>query len=292
MQKRSHTEISSLIVFLSILTIVIQFAAYYFFASIYVILGVALLTMIICSHILLEQSQTYESSFIFTTLTLFISVIITILTYFSRDQLFPYSNILIGINVINWYIPSIYCYIRNMFDYGSRIENYTHYFRNSSIVFIIFYFGLLLYGNFASDAFPWAYQAMAEHANFTPFWSLAIQIEDYLNKMIPIGDIIVYLCSRILTFLPYGFFVILLLRRQSRILRFFTLLIFPLALELFQYFIVPERCDIDDVIYALIGGLLGAILFHLTNTIFRAVSGKNFLAKNSDFRYSNSSLHF
>jgi hypothetical protein len=293
MQKRSHIETSALIVFLSILTILIQFAAYYFFASIYIILGIACLVTIVCSHILLEQTLSFESCFIYDLLILFISVVITFLTYFGNDNnIFPYTNILLWLIVINWLIPTLHCYLRNMLEYGNRIEDFTAFFRNSSILFNLFYLGILLYASFAGDAFPWMYRAVAEKANLTPFWSIATQIEDYMNHMIPLGDIITYLASRILLFFPYGYYSILLLRRRPRFVRFLALLLFPVILELLQFFLYPTRCDIDDVIYALIGGLLGASWFHLNNVIFRAVSGKAFLAKDTDFRYSKSSLHF
>lgn len=293
MQKRSHMEISSLIVFLSIITILVQFTAYYFFASVYIILGISSLVIIISTHILLEQSLTYESNFVYSILTLFISIIVTMLTYFGQEAYFiPFTNILYGIIAVNWLVPTVHCYIRNMFDYGTRIENFNSFFRNISFVFLLFYLGILIYGSFAEEAFVWAYRAVADKANFTPFWSIATQIEDYINHMIPLSDIITYLFSRILVFIPYGFYCILILRRRAKLIRFFILFLLPAILELFQYFIIPVRCDIDDVIYAFIGGVIGALLFHLTNAIYRAISGKNFLAKDSDFRYSNSSLHF
>jgi glycopeptide antibiotics resistance protein len=59
-----------------------------------------------------------------------------------------------------------------------------------------------------------------------------------------------------------------------------------------QYIFFPARCDIDDVIYGLLGGLLGSLGFFLLNLIFKAFSGKEFLAKDPAYRFSNSSLHF
>ena len=293
MKNHSHIEVSSWIVILGILTILTQFTAYYFFSSVYIVVGISSLALIICTHILLEQSQSYESSFIYALLTIFISLVITLLTYFGKEQEFiPYTDLLIGIVALNWFIPTLHCYIRDMFGYSTRVENFKAFFRNSSIIFILFYTGLLIYASFARDAFPWAYRAVAEQANFTPFWSLATQIEDYLYKMIPISDIFSYLGSRIFIYLPYGYYITLLLRRQTRVLRFVLLLFLPVIIELLQFILIPTRCDIDDIIYAFIGGLFGALWFYLNNFFFRMISGKNFLAKNSDYRYSKSSLHF
>lgn len=293
MRRRSNMEISSMIVFLSIISILLQFGAYYFIASPYIILGISSIVIIICAHILLEQSLTYESCTIYTILNLFISTIVTLLTYLGTEtKLLPFSNTLFGIIAVNWLVPMVYCFIRNMFDYGSRIEKYPSFYRNISIIFILFYIGILIYGSFGKDAFPWAYRMKSVDYNLTPFWAIATQIEDYINRLIPLSDILTYLFSRILIFIPYGFYGILLLRNNAKIFRFLYLLLLPSAIELFQYFLIPARCDIDDIIYAFIGGVLGALLFHLINAIYRGVSGRDFLSKDSDFRYSGNSLYF
>lgn len=293
MQKHSHMHITSLIVFLSILSILIQFAAYYFFISTYAIAGIACLVTIICTHILLEKTLTYEACFIYTLLLVFISTVITIFTYFGSDQYFiPYTDALLWIVAVNWFIPTLHCFIRNMFDYGVRIENFNAFYRNNSIIFLVYYFAIIIYGLYFKNAFPWAYTFAAEDANFTPFWSLATQIEDYMNHMIPMSDIWVYLASRIFMYCPFGFYIVVILRKKSRLLRFLSLLILPIIIELLQYILIPERCDLDDIIYALVGGILGALFFHLTNVIYRAISGKNFLTRESDYRYSHGSLHF
>jgi glycopeptide antibiotics resistance protein len=293
MGRRSHMELSSIIVFLGILSILLQFAAYYFFASPYLVLGISSLVVIICAYILQEQSLTFESCFIYTTLILFISIIITSLTYLeSEASIMPFSNTLYGIIVVNWFIPTLYCLVRNLFDYSSRLENFVSYYRNVSILFILFYIGIIIYGSFGENAFPWAYPSVLNNKSLTPFWSLATQIEDYINQLIPISDILTYLFSRIFTFVPYGFYSILLLRNTSKFIRFISLLIFPSIIELLQYYIIPGRFDLDDVIYALIGGIVGALLFHLINTIYYVISGRPFLIKDSANRYSNSTLHF
>lgn len=293
MRRRSHMEISSMIVFLSIISILLQFTAYYFLVSPYLILGISSLIVIICTHILLEQSLTYESCTVYTILLLFISIVITLLTYLATDaNLLPFTNTLFGIIAINWFIPMIHCFVRNMLDYGSRIEKFNAFYRNISIIFILFYMGILMYISFADNSLPSIYHVKSHQQNFTPFWWVATQIEDYLNEMIPLSDIVAYLLSRILIFVPYGYYGILILRNRSKLARLLFLLILPFIIELIQYFILPTRCDIDDVIYAFIGGSIGALLYYLVNTIYRIISGKDFLTRDSDYSYSNSTLHF
>ena len=136
MQRRSYIQISSLIVFLSIITILGQFAAYLFFASSYLILGITCLLTIICMTILIEQTLSYEPCFIYTFLTLFVSLIVAILTYLSNENPFiPFTNTLIFMVVFNWLIPYLYSMIRCMFDYGPRFEGFPSFYRNINIIF-------------------------------------------------------------------------------------------------------------------------------------------------------------
>ena len=293
MQRHSNTHISFLIVFLSILTIMVQFTAYFFFASEYLVLGISCLISIISISILLEQSLSYEPCFIYTFLTLFVSLIIAILTYYSKGQSFiPYTNTLLIIVAINWLIPTLNGMVRCMLDFGPRFEGFHSFYRNNSIIFMLFYISFLIYSSFVFGAFPWANATTLIAANFTPFMNLATLIERYINYQASLISIVLYLISRIIIYLPYGYYCTLILRRKSRLQRILSLLILPIIIEILQFFYYNQRSDIDDIIYGFLGGILGALLFHLINLIFRTISGKNFLAKESDYRYSNSSLHF
>ncbi len=293
MQRRTHIQASSLIIFLSIITISIQFVIYYYFAAFYVIWGVAILLTLISCHLLLEQTSTYVACFNYSSLILFISAVIILLSLLNRDQVFlPYSGTMLGIAVIDWLLPCLYCFIRNILDYGTRFEDYNSFYRNHSLLFFVIYLIVLCYGFFGANAFPLAYRGTLDAANIMPFEAITILIEDYLYGIIPLSDILVYLLVRILVFLPYGFQATLLLRRQSRLPRFLALFFLPVILEIAQYIIIPQRADIDDIIYAMIGGILGSLLYYLCNLIFRTFTGKNFLANDTDYPFTNSGLHF
>ncbi len=293
MQRRSYIQVSSLITLLSIITIIIQFVVYHYIAVDFLICGIAALISLLCCHILLEATSTYEACFNYSSLVLFISFIITFLSYLGKDQAFlPYTGAMLGILVSNWLIPCLYCFLRNMLDYGTRFENYSSFFRNHSLLFFLVYLGVIVYGMFAEGAFPFAYQGALGSANIIPFEAITILIEDYLYDIIPLSGVLTYLLIRILIFLPYGYQVTLLMRRQPRLLRFISLLILPIILEVLQYITIPNRFDIDDIVYAIIGGVLGSILFYLSNYIFRSITGNNYLAKDKDYPFANSKLHF
>jgi glycopeptide antibiotics resistance protein len=196
---------------------------------------------------------------------------------------------MLGIAFINWLVPMLHSFFRYMLDYGTKTDEFPEFYRYSSILFLLFYIIVLIYGNFAKDAFPWAYREAVSTANLNPFHIISARIESCIYGQLPLNDIITYLASRILTYLPYGFFIALVLRGQNRVVRFFSLLFVPFLIEVLQYFMIPGRCDIDDLIYALLGGLLGSFLFFLTNVLFRTVSGRDFLMKDTVYR---NSLHF
>lgn len=293
MQRRTNIQISSLIIMLSMLTILVQFAAYYFFDAFYIIWSISGLISIICCHILLEQSTTYETCFNYSLLNIFVNLVIIILTYYAKDDIFlPYTGVMLGIAVINWLVPVLHCFLRYMFDYGTRIDDFNDFYRNISAVFLLFYFAVIIYGSFIKAAFPWAYPAVTDSYNFLPFGVITAQIEDYIYNNTTLNVILTYLLSRIILFVPYGFYIGLLLRRQARLPRFFALLLLPFVIEVIQYILIPKRCDIDDLIYALIGGLIGSLCFFLLNLIFKALSGKDFLTKETEYRFANSFLHF
>lgn len=294
MQRRITIQTSSLIILLSILTIIAEFIAYYLFDSIYLILAITCLLSIISCHILLQVTATYEACFQYSVLTLFISLMITFISYFGKVQvLLVYTDAMLILAAFNWIIPLLHCFLRYMIEYGVRLEGFLTFYRNTSILFLSFYFVILFYGAFATNAFSWAYPKVFDSFNLFPFGIISAQIEDYLYGNISLSEILTYLLTRILPFLPFGFYSALLLSGRKHLTRFLALLLFPLSIEILQIIIVPARCDIDDIIYALMGGYLGVLIYFLVNLIFKAFTGKNFaLNDNQHYGYGNSRLHF
>lgn len=293
MQRRTNSQISSLLVLVSILTIILQIASYCFFGYNFIVLIISMVISVICCHILVEQAVSYGICFDYSILTIFMGLIVLVLACFSNDHAFiTYSDILAGIIVINWLLPVLYCFIRNMIEIGSHVEDYPVFFCKSSILFLLTYLFILVYGSFDNVAIPSVYKSTNDFINLTPFWSISVQIEAYLSGKMPISDIILYLCSRILIFVPYGYYCVLLLRRKSKLIRLLSLLVLPFLIELFQGVLNSSRCDIDDLIYALIGGLLGTLFYYLMNSLYKVISGKDFLEKGNKYRMSGPPLHF
>lgn len=295
MPRRSNTNISFLIVMLSMVTILVQFIAYYFIASPYIIIGLSSIVSILSTHILLNKSLSYETDFIYSFLTLFVSLIVTLLTYYSKDQsIIPYSSLLFAIVFINWFVPNLHCFIRNMIDTSSRIGGYQSFYRNNSIVFILFYIGIIIYGFVFPEDIQWFYPTpfISFQGNLLPFNILSTQIELYIYNQLPLSEILIYLISRVAFYGPYGFYITLISRKRSRVVRFLLYLLFPIVIETIQYIYSPSYFDIDDIIFGLMGSILGGLLFQLKNHIYRMFSGQDFLAVNRGYRNLNRPLHF
>lgn len=292
-QRRTNLQISSTIIILSILTIMLQFTAYYLFEAFYIVWGISCLISVLCCHIALQQAASYEACYCFSLLTIFISLVITGVVYLGDVQTFlPFTGVMIGIVIINWLIPVLHCIIRYIFDYSTRVDDFYIFYRNISIIFLLFYLGLLFYASFANNSFGWAYPVKATSFNLLPFETIATLIEDYLYGLSSLNIITTYLLCRILIFVPYGFYIRLILYNQTRLKRLFAIMLLPFFIELMQYIIIPTRCDIDDIIYAAVGSVIGSLAFFLFNLIVRAITGRDFLIKNNDYHFAHNSLHF
>jgi glycopeptide antibiotics resistance protein len=291
--RRSSNLITTLIILLSILTVTFQFSAYYFLGATLVTFVIAILLSLISSHIFLEQSLNYEPCFSYSLLNVFISVVIIILSYYGTEESFiTFNPYLLFFVLINWFIPTIYCIIRCLFDHGPKYKRFKSFYRNNSIVFIICYIATIIYVFFLNDNSNQFNNISLQVLNFIPFLSFATFIEDYLNGVISFSVILNYWAQGILLFIPYGFYIILLFKNTTRISRFLLLLLLPVIIEALQWFTNRGRVDIDDVILGLLGGFIGGLCYHLLNSIFNNVKDEDFLHERSAYSFYRNSLHF
>ncbi len=293
MQRRSNIQASSLIISLSMLTIFLQLTGYYYIHSTFILWTASVLMNALCCHILQQRTFTFNATFHYSLLNMFMILLVIVLTYGSKDSLLPYSGILLGIAVISWLVPALSGLLRHLLTYGVVLEDYKEFFRNTSIVFILFYTIVLLVGSFGANAFPWAYRNIPESANLVPLKTLTNLIENYtLDGSSTFSEILSYLLPRLFLYLPYGFYIALAVRKYSVIHKLLLLISLPLVIEILQYFIINRRSDIDDFIFAFLGGILGIFTFFLVNLIFRVVTGKEFLKKETGLHYTGNLLHF
>lgn len=101
--------------------------------------------------------------------------------------------------------------------------------------------------------------------NLVPFKT----IRNYYRVFGPSGDLFwVNIIGNIMMFVPWGFGLLLLWKKNRRILRllFFSAML-PLLIECSQLFI-NRQVDADDFILNFIGGILGGLLFALFAKLF------------------------
>lgn len=285
--QRSPIRIATFIILFSILTVLVQFGVYYFLGSAILIYSLAAFVCLLFSYIFLEQTLSYESCFSYSLLNIFICAVIILLSYFSsKDSLLPYRPDLILFIILNWFIPLLYCIVRNLTDRSFKYAGFHAFYRNTNIVFILFYMGLLVVLLFLKN------RSRTDAVNLIPINTIATLIDDYLNGYVTIGEVIKYFLPGIALFLPYGFYTILLLRYRGRLIRFLALLILPVAVEILQQVFLFGKADVDDVLLGLLGGFIGGLLYHLLNRIYRLVTDEDFLCDRPHYSYLGNSLHF
>ncbi|WOO35244.1 VanZ family protein [Anaerocolumna sp. AGMB13020] len=285
----SHT--TTAVILFSILTIVLEFAAYYFFKhspATFIITG---LMALIITHVVLSLSYQFEACFSYQLLHVLIWGIVLFLLHTGNGSDFiTFSPLLFLFPAIHWGICVLYCIFRNLMDESTRFTNFRGYFIGSSIVFLLLYSVFLCFWLFLNNTDS-SYQSDLKAVNFVPFLTLAGFITDFLDKELTLSQIFSFLADKILVYLPYGFFIVLTARRNTRLVRFALLLLFPVAAEILQRVLLLGKGDLEDVLYGLLGGLAGGLCYHLLNRIYDDHKGEIFLENHRRRSYS-SSLRF
>ncbi len=288
-----RSSIATQIILFSLLTVLVQFSAYFFLGSTLLVYGIAALLALLFSHVFLEQTLSYESCFNYSLLNIFLCVIIILLSFFGNSDYFViYDSYLLLFIALNWFIPTLYCIIRNLMDRNPKYMDFNVFYHNISVLFIFFYVAFLIFTLFFQNKASVLYYTDFRSINFVPFLTLATLIEDYLSGYTALKTIILYLVQGIIPFMPYGFYATLLLRYQSRLFRFIVLLILPVLVEILQRVFLLGMVDIDDVFLAVTGGFIGAICYHILNSVYRFVTDEDFLFERTHYSFPHNSLHF
>lgn len=291
--QRSPLHVVTLIILLSIISVAVQFSLYYFLGISVLTFVVSGILILICSHIFLEHTLSYESIFSYTLLNTLICIIIIGLSYFNEGSSFiNYNSILLLFIILNLFLPVIYSTVRTLFDHGHKYIDFKSFYYNCSILSVILYIGIIVNFLFVTNKNYIIYYSDFQKINFVPFLTLATLIEDYIGGYMPISSIINYLLLGILIYIPYGFYISLFLRSQRRQLKFLCLFLLPIIIEGLQKVLSLGKCDMDDIILGVIGGILGVILYFLLNQSFRFVKDEDFLQERSRYSFYRNNLHF
>lgn len=283
MQRRS-IKITTLLILFSLFTIFIEFGAIYFIDNIFLVFGICAVLVIFFNHIALELSISYDANFIYNIATILESSICILFLFFKpNNPVLPFKSYYILLIAINWFFPVLYCIFRNLLDKGPRYINFTAFFRNMSVLFFVFYLAI---GALKLFIQPWVLLNLELPANklsYIPFYTIASHIEGYYYNTNGIKELLLYVSKYIIFFIPLGFYLNLLMKHTSIILRYLVVLFIAVLIEGAQYITGVGRCDIDDILLIIIAYVIGSILYKILNSIYYATKDYNFLEEPSPY---------
>ncbi|MDF2474183.1 MAG: putative rane protein [Anaerocolumna sp.] len=290
--RHSSSQSATLIIVLGIITMVLQLTSYYLLDSVLLIVGTTILLNLLCSHILLEKSLNFESCFSYSLFNIFLSIIIILVSFLANTSVFAFEQLLLLFVAFNWLVPTLYCMLRSLFNKSDKYDNFNTFFRNQSIVFLLIYAAVLVYVLFLHNAEYIIYATDMDSINVIPFLTLAILIEDFIVGSASLTDIFHYVINSFILFLPFGFYTMLTMRRKSRFARLSVILLFPLSIEAIQLLLSLGKGDIDDILFGIIGSLMGALGYFILNEIFLTFTDEEFLYKRPSYSFYKNTLHY
>ena len=288
MNKRT-VNISSLVLLLSLLSLITTICLYYLVPMHYVSVIFAAVASLLLAHFFLESSLNYDYNFLHA-----VSMTITTLAFATAIYLvqpnawITFDLWLPCLVLINWIVPFLYCTLRDLFDRGPRFDGYHKFFNRMCIFFTFIYIFVIVKQYFITPIVP-PYHKLAFGAhNFVPFMATASYIEQTLRSRSSLNEFILYAVQIVCLGIPFGYLVRVALRKLNFIFRIIIYILFPVALEVTQYYTNLGRGDIDDCVFSLIGVVIGVILFHIMNTIFKTIAARDFMIS----RAQQKNFHF
>jgi len=277
MQKRL-VRISSAAIMIGIFTALVQTSLLYFIEQFWIILVVAgFLDLLFCQY-LLENSFSFAYCFRYLFVTELLTLAVGVPAWFGiYGSVLPWSPIMIWLFILHLALPLLYCTVRYLMDFGPRFMKYNTFFAECSILLWIALIGGFLY--------CYVYQSpsltLSEKINLIPGYSIATQIEAYIQQGHSLRPMFLYMLTYGGFFVPSGFYLHLMLGKGRFLPRILAFLLLPILIEVAQYFLKPSMCEIDDLFPALLGCIVGSILYTLVNHLCLSMHEERFLQKRS-----------
>ncbi|MCI8627146.1 MAG: hypothetical protein HFH36_14390 [Lachnospiraceae bacterium] len=268
-------RISSVSILAGVFVAILQTCLLYFLEDTWITLLVIALADLIISQYLLESSFSYHYCFRFLFVAELFTLAIGVPAYLGLyGTLLPFSVYMLWLAVLHFAVPSVFCMLRYLMDFGPRFMNYNLFFLESSLLL----WAAIIAGFFYCYVYQQPVLTHSDHVNLVPFYSLASLIEAYIETKADIRPTVYYLLQYAAFFIPVGFYLHLLIGKRL-FLRLFSFLFVPALIELEQYFLLPSMCDIDDLVPAFLGCIVGSLLFTMLNTICQSLHENDFLQK-------------
>lgn len=277
MNKRA-VNISSLVILLALLSLIFEICLYYFVPQHTITVVAAAIISLGLTHFFLETSLDYDYCFLYAAIMTITSVAFCMVVYVIQPNIWiTYDYSLIALIIVNWLIPFAYCFIRDFADRGPRFSDYLFFFHGMSILFLVVYFIAIIKQLFVTPLLP-PYDALEFGAhNFVPFMATGSYIETALATGEDLGNMIIYIAELILLAIPFGFYAKVYCRKLPLALRLLIYIGVPFLFEGAQYLFGIGRADIDDYSLAIIGTIIGILIYHLVYYISYESHKRDFL---------------
>lgn len=198
------------------------------------------------------------------------------------------SKSLFFISILVWLITVIYAVVCVWVRGSGSSLLFVPFYLRSTVFFYLVYFSLVVFGVFFYDKVA----ATDDMVQMIPFATFAAYIEAIIHEVIPWQALAYFLLYRAAFFIPYGFFVSMVCQKLHVAVRILILLILPGLIEIVQLLFRLNRCDIDELIFAFIGGLIGMLCFCVFNELFIHFTGKMYDGKEPDRDYYGRRLRY
>lgn len=189
-----------------------------------------------------------------------------------EGSILPKSSAMLIACVLSWLLPVLYACLFTWTEGGPALIRFSGFYKKAVIFFYVVYFGFLIYWTMIHSRIPKNEITM----QLIPFATFAAYLDGILSDAVPVERLLHFLAERVVLFLPYGFFVAMAGRKLHSLLRLGLVLFLPIVTEVLQYLFSLNSLDMDDMIFAFLGGMIGIVGFVLFNAVFQKTTGKNF----------------
>ena len=189
-----------------------------------------------------------------------------------EGSILPRSNVMLLACVLSWFLPVLYACLFTWIEGSPALVRFSVFYKKAAVFFYVVYFVFLIYWSMVISRVP----KNEITIQMIPFATFAAYVDGILSETVPVERLLHFLAERVIMFLPYGFFVAMVGRKLHSLLRLGLVLFLPIVTELLQYLFSVNSFDMDDMIFAFLGGMIGIVSFVVFNVVFQKTTGKNF----------------
>lgn len=259
------------VVLTGILVACLQFIIYHFVASEVAGVILAALCMLLGTAVVHFITKEQEEFLGFLLIPCAFSGIFGILAQHMDIVIFPSSTVALWSALFSYLIPMVYALVYTCVMGNTEASAFSKVYIKGNVIFYAVYFGLMIYAVVTKISM----KGTAAGLQPIPFSTVADLVDGWLKHTVPGEAVAGFFVSRIVFFLPYGFFVGMVARKLHGAVRILMIVSLPFVGELLEYIMKQGTADADDVIFRILGTFLGVIVFYILDAVFQYFTGRH-----------------